>query len=105
MSVLRSALLSSLLVVAVALIAQAGALSAGWIWDDNDYITANRVVQSHDGWLTLWIPGSTPQYYPLVFMGFWIEFGVAGVDPLVLQQEVESAGEDFGVTADLRAAD
>jgi len=29
----------------------------------------------------------------------------AGVDPLVLQQEVESAGEDFGVTADLRAAD
>jgi hypothetical protein len=29
----------------------------------------------------------------------------AGVDPLVLQQEVELAGEDFGVTADLRAAD
>ena len=29
----------------------------------------------------------------------------AGVDPLVLQREVESAGEDFGVTADLRAAD
>jgi glycine cleavage system transcriptional repressor len=29
----------------------------------------------------------------------------AGVDPLLLQQEVEAAGQDFGVTADLRAAD
>lgn len=77
----RNTILSALLLIGVALLAHAGALSAGWIWDDDDYITANRVVQSVDGWLTIWTPGSTPQYYPLAFLGFWVEFGIAGLDP------------------------
>jgi len=59
------------------------AFGAGWIWDDNDYITANAVVHSSDGWLTCWIPGATPQFYPLVFLSFWIEHGIAGLDPTI----------------------
>jgi len=74
---LRTALLVFLAAVGAHLLA----LGAGWIWDDNDYITANRVVQSVDGWLTCWTPGTTPQYYPLVFLSFWVEHGIAGLDP------------------------
>jgi len=72
---------TSLLIALAALCAHAGALSAGWIWDDGDYITANRIVQSPDGFLTLWLPGATPQFYPLVFLGFWIEHAIVGNDP------------------------
>lgn len=73
----------AILVAVLAVLAHLGALSAGWIWDDGDYITANHVVQSVDGWLTLWIPGATPQYYPLVFLGFWIEHAIVGNHPLL----------------------
>ncbi|MBL9141005.1 MAG: hypothetical protein JNK53_03985, partial [Phycisphaerae bacterium] len=46
------------------------ALHAGWIWDDDSYVTQNAVVQSPDGWQRAWLPGETPQYYPLVFVSF-----------------------------------
>ena len=71
-----------LLITLAALAAHALAFQAGWIWDDDDYITANRVLQSSNGWMTLWQPGATPQYYPLVFLGFWIEHAVFGPEPV-----------------------
>lgn len=78
---MSSTLRTALLVCLAAVVAHLVALGAGWIWDDNDYITANRVVQSVDGWFTCWVPGTTPQYYPLVFLSFWLEHGIAGLDP------------------------
>ena len=65
----------------LALAAHGASLSSGWIWDDDSYITTNRVVQSYDGWMTLWKPGATPQYYPLVFLGFWIQHAIFGLEP------------------------
>ena len=76
-----STLRTALLVFMAAVGAHLLAFGAGWIWDDNDYITANSVVQSVNGWLTCWTPGTTPQYYPLVFLSFWVEHGIAGLDP------------------------
>ena len=52
----------------------------GWIWDDDSYVTLNRVVRESDGVLRAWIPGATPQYYPLVFVSFWIEHAIVGLD-------------------------
>jgi protein O-mannosyl-transferase len=72
----------TLIIVMLALIAHGAAIWCGWIWDDDSYVTANSVVQSRGGWLTVWIPGATPQYYPLVFLGFWVEHALFGLDPL-----------------------
>lgn len=80
---MTSTLRTAVTLVVASIGAHALALHAGWIWDDNDYITANLVVQSADGWLTCWVPGTTPQYYPLVFLGFWIEHAIGGLDPLM----------------------
>ena len=77
----QNPLVVALLLLAAAVVAHAGAFGAGWIWDDDDYITANMIIQSPDGWSTLWIPGATPQYYPLVFLGFWAEHAAGGLDP------------------------
>lgn len=69
-------------VICAALAAHIQAIGCGWIWDDDSYVTANRVLQSTSGLLALWWPGVTPQYYPLVFLGFWIEHAVVGLEPL-----------------------
>jgi 4-amino-4-deoxy-L-arabinose transferase-like glycosyltransferase len=37
---------------------------------------------SISGIVDVFTPGNTPQYYPLVFAGFWIEHALVGVDPL-----------------------
>src|SRR6185295_16238303 len=58
------------------------ALSAGWIWDDDDYVTENRTLESIDGLRRIWFEfGAVPQYYPLVHTTFWIERHAWGLDP------------------------
>ena len=71
-----------LLILALLCAAYWPAFQAGWIWDDDAYVTANPGVVAPDGWLTPWIPGITPQYYPLVFDSFWLQAAIHGLDPL-----------------------
>jgi tetratricopeptide (TPR) repeat protein len=72
----------AMFVICVAAFAAYGpALRAGWIWDDDCYILDNPAVQLPGGVLDAWVPGSTPQYYPLVFVSFWVQHGVHGLDP------------------------
>lgn len=50
------------------------ALAAGFIWDDDDYVTANATLRSLAGLGQIWFqPGATPQYYPIVHTSFWLE--------------------------------
>jgi tetratricopeptide (TPR) repeat protein len=77
----RPAWIEPVVVGFLALTAHCASLACGWIWDDDSYVTANRVVQSIDGLFTLWVPGQTPQYYPLVFLGFWLQHFVFGLEP------------------------
>ena len=50
--------------------------TAGWIWDDDEYVTRNPVLSdAFDGglWKIWFDPSATPQYYPLVHTSFWLE--------------------------------
>ena len=72
-----------MLLVALTLAAYAPALQAGFIWDDDSYVTANPTLQSLDGLRRIWLePGAVPQYYPLTFTSFWIEHHLWGLQPL-----------------------
>lgn len=54
----------------------------GFIWDDDDYVTENRTLRDVDGLKDMWrSPRATPQYYPLVHTGYWIEYRLWGLDP------------------------
>jgi len=68
-------------IASIALTAHGASVFCGWIWDDDSYVTLNHVVQSTGGWLTVWVPESTPQYYPLVFLGFWMQHAIVGTEP------------------------
>ena len=59
------------------------ALSAEFIWDDDDYVTANPVLQEGGrGLVRIWTePTSLPQWYPLVHTTFWLEAQLWGMSP------------------------
>ncbi len=58
------------------------ALRAGYIWDDDAYLTRNATLKDTAGLQRIWGEvGATPQYYPLVFTSFWIEQRIWGLQP------------------------
>lgn len=67
-------------IFAATLVAYLPAMQAGYIWDDDSYVHANPVVTAPDGWWRVWVPRQTPQYYPLVFLTFWNEAHLWGVE-------------------------
>jgi Flp pilus assembly protein TadD len=57
-------------------------LKGEFLWDDEFYVSANKVIQQSDGWREIWLnPMSTPQYYPVVFTSFWVEYHLWGLNP------------------------
>ncbi len=64
-----------LLIVVLTIVAYLPALGGGFIWDDNDHVTSNEHLRSAEGLGRIWFEiGATPQYYPLVFTSFWVEY-------------------------------
>jgi protein O-mannosyl-transferase len=56
---------------------------AGFIWDDDHYVTGNLTLRSLKGLWQIWfVPGATPQYYPMAFTGFWVEYHLWQLNPL-----------------------
>ena len=59
------------------------ALRAGFIWDDEVWVTANRALRTLDGLRAIWLaPSGTPQYYPLMQTTLWAEYHLWGLHPL-----------------------
>src|SRR5271170_1929881 len=72
--------LFGLLLVIITLIAYGPALSAGFIWDDDEYVTANPLLTAPDGLRRIWFSLESPsQYFPLVYTSFYFERAVWGL--------------------------
>jgi hypothetical protein len=72
-----------LFLVAATMIAYQPVWHAGFIWDDDVYVTNNLTLHSLDGLRQIWFePGATLQYYPLTFTTFWVEYHLWGLNPL-----------------------
>jgi Tfp pilus assembly protein PilF len=70
------------ILVLVTLLAYIPAIRGGFIWDDDEYVSENPVLNRPGGFRALWlIPSATPQYYPLVFTSFWLEYRLWGLAP------------------------
>jgi tetratricopeptide (TPR) repeat protein len=76
-----SGLLLGLLLGVLTLFAYFPATAAGFVWDDDLYLTQNPCLRDWRGLARLWIPGNTVQYYPAVFTTFWVEQRVFGLEP------------------------
>jgi Flp pilus assembly protein TadD len=70
------------LIVFASFAAYAPALTAGFIWNDSDYVT-EPALQGWSGLGRIWFKlGATEQYYPLLHSFFWIEHKLWGDAPL-----------------------
>jgi tetratricopeptide (TPR) repeat protein len=56
---------------------------ASYIWDDQYYVIENTALRDLRGLKRIWLaPRASPQYYPVVFSMFWLEYHLWGLDPL-----------------------
>ncbi|MEE8169504.1 MAG: tetratricopeptide repeat protein [Phycisphaerae bacterium] len=66
----------------LAVLAYLPTLRAGFVWDDiHIYILNNPLLRQADGVLRFWFAAATPDYYPLAYTTFWIEWRVWGDHP------------------------
>ncbi len=78
----KNVCLGALLLLAL-LAAYLPAVQGGYVWDDDVHVTANPTLRTSDGLRRIWLEAeATPQYYPLVFTTFWLEYHAWGPDPL-----------------------
>jgi tetratricopeptide (TPR) repeat protein len=72
----------AVLIAILVLLAYSSVFHAGFIWDDDSYITENPHLAHLSGLFSIWFsPGATPQYYPMVFSVFWLENHLWGLNP------------------------
>ena len=58
------------------------AIEAGFIWDDDKYVTANPLLIAPDGLYRIWFSTDSPsQYFPLVYTTFRAEYQLWGLNP------------------------
>ncbi len=72
----------AVLIVLLTLLVYVPAITGGYVWDDDFYVTGNATLRSAEGLKRIWTePGAVPQYYPLVHTGFWLEYHLWELDP------------------------
>jgi tetratricopeptide (TPR) repeat protein len=80
---LRLSLMPALALVVMTLAAYTPVLSAGYIWDDDLYVTANASLRTAQGLYDIWFRlGSTTMYVPVVFTTLWAQYQLWGLDPV-----------------------
>ncbi|MBU0755353.1 MAG: tetratricopeptide repeat protein [Planctomycetes bacterium] len=78
----RGFILAALLVL-MTLAAYFPALQAGFIWDDDRYITENPMLVADHGLQRIWFSTDhRSQYFPLTYTVFYLEHKLWGFDPL-----------------------
>ena len=77
-----TAWLPAIFLLAAVIVVYLPALSGGFLWDDDSYVTGSRTIGTAEGFRAIWLePGATTQYYPLVHTFFWVEEKLWGFRP------------------------
>jgi tetratricopeptide (TPR) repeat protein len=72
-----------IIIVVAVLLAFLPVFSAGFVWDDDAYVTANPLLTDPDGLQRIWFSAHTQsQYFPLTFTTLRLEYRLWGLHPL-----------------------
>ena len=67
------------LIPLLTLVVFAGSLRSGFVnWDDDKYIRDNPHMTAPNGLVRIWTTLESPQYYPLTFTSYWLEYRLWG---------------------------
>jgi len=76
-------LAGALVIIVACAVAYAPAMKAGFIWDDDAYVTANPLLTAPDGFYRIWFSTDAPsQYFPMTYTTYWVEYRVWGFNPM-----------------------
>jgi len=56
------------------------AMRAGFIWDDDAFITQNPLIKANDGLYRFWFSTEPPDYFPLTSSSIWLEWRLWGMN-------------------------
>lgn len=70
--------LIGVLLVAATVVAYQPVWHAGFIWDDDQFLTNNPFIKAGNGLYRLWFTASTPDYFPLTSSALWLEWRLWG---------------------------
>ncbi|MGA2138669.1 MAG: glycosyltransferase family 39 protein, partial [Verrucomicrobiia bacterium] len=68
--------------VLITLLTYQPAWRAGFIWDDDDHLTANRAMTAPRGLQMIWSSLAVSRYYPLTLTSFWVQRRLWGLNPM-----------------------
>ena len=78
----RHGWLYGFLLVVATLVAYGPALTAGFVWDDELYVTNDALLTASDGLRKIWCSLESPsQYFPLTYTTFYVERALWGLNP------------------------
>ena len=69
-------------IVLITAVAYLPILRGGFIWDDDTWITENRLLRTLAGLRSIWLEPGPLQYYPLTQTTLWLEYHLWGLRPL-----------------------
>jgi protein O-mannosyl-transferase len=67
------------LIVCATAVAYLPALRAGFIWDDDTFLTANPLIRAADGLRRFWFTTQAPDYFPVTYSPLWLEWRAWGM--------------------------
>ena len=70
------------LIILLTVVAYLPALRAGFVFDDYPLITDNRMIKASDGLHRFWFTTEAPDYYPLTWSLWWLEWRLWGAHPM-----------------------
>ncbi|MFT3868888.1 MAG: tetratricopeptide repeat protein [Nibricoccus sp.] len=74
--------LLGLVLAAMVVLAYQPAWTAGFIWDDDDYVTNNPLLSAPDGLWRIWFSTDSPsQYFPLTYSSFRLQYSLWQLNP------------------------
>ena len=65
-------------IVLITLLVYMPAMQAGFIWDDDTFLTENPLIKAHDGLYRFWFTTEAPDYFPLTSSSLWLEWRLWG---------------------------
>lgn len=68
--------------LAIAFFVYQPAWHAGFIWDDDDHLTANPAMSAPNGLRMIWSSMPVSRYYPLTLTSFWVQRRLWNLDPM-----------------------
>ncbi len=74
-----NALWAGALLVAVTLLAYLPVLRAGFIWDDDTFLTQNALIKAADGLRRFWATTQATDYWPVTSTTLWVEWRLWGM--------------------------